>query len=430
MDEALNSSFSKSDQRVHGFVRRGRRQVFASRPNVGLAGTSTSNVATQTKPQLAGKLQKKTLAAWCAITLAVIYFLRTTIFPIYAHVPGAVWVGLGSLSIVVVAGFAVAAGGKWRGVWCGVIAIFGLGVCVAELLSPTFQRFIMLSLLMIAVGPVVVNPVAMQMRAAAWRLVEKGLPGLLIVSAAWYLFHLPCPFGRSPFAGFMTQSMLLGPFTGIGVIIAVVRALHGNLWRWGVLALIGVLPLLAAGSRIAILAAGGAGCFLVLRRKPVLGSVLLLLFVATIWSFVTSGKQEQTPPPPPGSVMSGLARKGIQNDRGLLWQARFNECKSSPLVGVGIGMGEGEGVARDSKGNIQIEPGSSYLAVLSMTGSLGAITFWLGIGTLTYGFAKSRRKAPVEKDILAAVGIFFAVHGVAEGWILSFGSPIGAFFWI
>ncbi len=337
---------------------------------------------------------------------------------------------LGSLSIVIVAGFTVAGGDQWRGVWCGAVLAFGLGVFGSELLLPTFQRFIMLALLMIAVGPVMVNPVAMEMRAAAWRLVEKGLPGLLLVSASWYLFHLPCPFGRSPFAGFMTQSMLLGPFTGIGVIIAVVRALHGNLWRWGALALIGVLPLLAAGSRIAILAAGGAGCFLVLRRKPVLGSVLMLLFVATIWSFVTSGKQEQAPPPPPGSVMSGLARKGIQNDRDLLWQARFNEFKSSPLVGVGIGMGEGEGVERDSKGNIQIEPGSSYLAILSMTGSLGTITFLLGIGTLIYGFANNQRKAPVEKDILAAVGIFFAVHGVAEGWILSFGSPLCAFFWL
>lgn len=376
-------------------------------------------------------IKKKTpLGAWFAIALLVIYFFRTTMFSFYMHIQGTVLTLIASLCIVIVAGYAILGGGNWRRSWCITLTAFGLSIFNADLFFSTLQRYIMLGILMIAVGPVVINPVAIQMRATVWLLVKKGMLVLLVISTAWYIFHLPCPFGRMPFAGFMTQSMLTGPFTGLGLISAFVCALHGNRWKWGCLTVIGVLPLLAASSRIAILATAGGVCFLVIRRKPLFGCILLFLLAFTIWSFVPDDDQVVNDVPASDSVMSGLNKKGIQNDRSHLWQARLDEFKSSPFVGIGIGMGEGDGVVRDNSGNIQVEPGSSYLAILSMTGALGALAFGGGLSILIYGFVKSCKKSTVEQDILVAFGIFFAVHGMAEGWVLSFGSPLCYLFWL
>jgi hypothetical protein len=36
----------------------------------------------------------------------------------------------------------------------------------------------------------------------------------------------------------------------------------------------------------------------------------------------------------------------------------------------------------------------------------------------------------MDKDILSVVGIFLAVNGIAEGWILGFGSPLCFLFWL
>ena len=93
-------------------------------------------------------------------------------------------------------------------------------------------------------------------------------------------------------------------------------------------------------------------------------------------------------------------------------------------------MGSGAGGIKEGTGSIQVEPGSSYLAVLAMTGLLGAVSFCLALGFLMSKFFVSRRRVGLDKDILYLVGIYLAVHGVAEGWILGFGSPLCFLFWL
>jgi hypothetical protein len=58
-----------------------------------------------------------------------------------------------------------------------------------------------------------------------------------------------------------------------------------------------------------------------------------------------------------------------------------------------------------------------------MTGVLGTLSFSVALGLLLFGYVTSQRQAGLDRDILNVVGIFLAVHGVAEGWVLAFGSP-------
>ena len=157
-----------------------------------------------------------------------------------------------------------------------------------------------------------------------------------------------------------------------------------------------------------------------------LGGLMALLFLLAIGYFVTRGDNATES----DSVGGALARKGIENTRADLWQSRIEEFKSSPVFGIGVAMGTGSGSAIEANGSIRVEPGSSYLAVLAMTGALGTVAFFSAMGLLLYGFITVQSKTPLDKDILSAAGIFLAVHGVAEGWILGFGSPLCFLFWL
>ena len=318
-------------------------------------------------------------------------------------------------------------GGSWRWSWVLVLFAFVLGICMAEEPGSAGLHWLGEALLMIAVGPVILNPTAVEVRSAAWRLTVNGLTTLTGIFVIWYVLRLPS-FGPY-FTSFMNHSMLLGPLAGLGVVIASARALHDRSWRWGLLAVCGLVPLLASGSRLAALATFAAGCFLLIRRKPVLGGVFALLIILAIAQFLAATGNK---PIDNDSVSftNALAKKGTGNSRSELWQARINEFKSSPLIGIGISMGKDSGTFKNAEGSIRVEPGSSYLAILSMTGAVGTIAFFSALGMLVYGFYTNQSMPPLEKDILCVVGIFLAVHGVAEGWILGFAHPLCFLFWL
>jgi O-antigen ligase len=130
------------------------------------------------------------------------------------------------------------------------------------------------------------------------------------------------------------------------------------------------------------------------------------------------------------ATTGGLVRKGTANSRADLWESRIAEFKSSPLLGIGVAMGTGSGSAVEEDGTVRVEPGSSYLAVPAMTGALGTVSFGVALGMLLCGFAFARQKPTLDRDILNVVGVFLAIHGVAEGWVLAFGSPLGLIFWL
>jgi O-antigen ligase len=355
----------------------------------------------------------------------LIYFIRGTVLPWFLPLPVVAWAAINCLILFCALGIGVAGGGRWRWWWIIILFVFGLGIFQAEQPMAAGLRWFGLALLIPAVGPVILNPAAMEVRAAAWRFSTNGMVALTGIFFLWYVFHLPS-FGVG-FSAFMYQCMLLAPIAGMGILIALARAIHGRSWRWGLFAILGLVPLLAAGSRVAALATIAGLCFLLIRRKPVLGLAMLALCSSLVYAFITHGGNIADAPE---SITGAMASKGDLNSRADMWESRLSDFESSPIIGIGIGMGSGAGGIKEGSGSIQIEPGSSYLAVLAMTGLLGAVSFCLALGFLMSKLLVSRQRAGLDKDILYLVGIYLAVHGVAEGWILSFGGPLCFLFWL
>jgi hypothetical protein len=365
----------------------------------------------------------------CVVLVVCVYFIRGTVLPWVLPVPAVGWILLTGLVLLVAVAIVIVGGGGWRWSWVMVLLAFAAGISQAEQPKLAALHWLGLALLILAVGPVVLNPVAMEVRSAAWRFSTNGMMALTGIFFLWYLLRFPS-FGAGDFSSFMNQSMLLGPIVGMGIVIALARAIHGRSWRWGLLAILGLVPLLASGSRVAALATIVAGCFLLIRRKPILGLGVLVLCACLIYGFISRGGNLASSP---DSLTGAMTRKGDLNSRADMWETRLLEFKSSPIIGIGVAMGTGgadKGGGKEENGNIRVEPGSSYLAVLSMTGGLGAIAFCSALGLLLFGFIGSRHNVGLDKDILSIVGIYLAVHGVAEGWILGFGSSLCFLFWL
>jgi len=341
-------------------------------------------------------------------------------------VPNVGWMLLTAFALSLPVGIVLAGGGRWRWSWVMVLLAFAPGNFNAEEPKSAGLHWLGLLFLIVSMGPVVLNPVAVEMRSAAWRFATKGMISLTAVFLLWYVLHLPS-FGAGDFSSFMIQCMMLGPIVGMGIVIALARAVHGRSWRWGLLALLGFVPLLASGSRVATLAAIAGICFLLIRRKPIFGLGVLVLCASLIYGFMSEGKNLKSSP---DSLIGAMARKGDLNSRSGKWESRWLEFKSNPIFGIGIGTATGDGSEKMRDGRTFVEPGSSYLALLAMTGGLGTVAFCSALGLLLFGFIVPHQRGGLDEDILYLVGIYLAVHGVAEGWILSFGGPLCFLFWL
>ena len=104
---------------------------------------------------------------------------------------------------------------------------------------------------------------------------------------------------------------------------------------------------------------------------------------------------------------------------------RIADFNSSPIYGVGFAAMEN---IRRSKVDFKkgiIESGSSWFLILGSTGALGLFFYILTL------FANMR--IPWKKSenlIIISCVCFFLAHSMVEGYIISFGAPQCALFWL
>ena len=238
--------------------------------------------------------------------------------------------------------------------------------------------------------------------------------------------------GVGTFSGLMNHSMVLGPFAAISAVFLFGQFLSEQRrfkrFLFLCLSIICMGASLLASSRIAVLAGTAAIIVLIIRFfkgsiSKTLSVILVLVVLATatfpIWApfthFVVAKNEANIVE---GSVLYSRERKIT---------ARITEFKNSPLVGIGYCTVDPRyDVVQVSNG--QIEPGSSWLAVASMTGILGIIAF-ISICIKAFNQAwntRDRKKA----SVLSAILFFYLVHMWAEGYIMAPRSILALFFWL
>lgn len=229
------------------------------------------------------------------------------------------------------------------------------------------------------------------------------------------------------FAGVLNQSMLLGEYSGLASVVCLTRFIRNKNKIWLGILIICLGALFFSASRAALLATVGA-IIVVLKvfygntrklvtRLAVISGILIILF--PLWSFLLSGmlyKQNE--------------RIDIANDGGRfgsrteMFETRIAESASSPILGVGFASSSNVHELHEG-GNL--EPGSSWLFMLSSTGVIGfffvALLFERGI---------RRQKCCQGERSLVYIGFltFFIVHMIFEGYVYSANNPVCLLLWL
>jgi hypothetical protein len=298
-------------------------------------------------------------------------------------------------------------------------------------------RTILWLLVFMVAGPLFSGAKIAVYRNYLWVHFKVAVITITMLSFAWYVLRLPI-YGKG-MAGVTVHSILLGAIAGISMILIFATAIHFRkpYLHWPMF-FVSFITCLLAASRVAVLA-GCAGCLavLVFQVRSQINQVFLLLSIVilslAVWTFFDLGASHISDIYTAGQLSEytqELAIKGFVNTRDRLWSNRLIEFENNPFFGVGIGV-DTFAIRKDSLPSGAVEPGSSYLTVLSMTGIFGAGGLLLLFASLGGRFwSRIVMLTTIERAQFVGVGTFWAIHAVAEGWIFAGGSILCLFFWI
>lgn len=228
------------------------------------------------------------------------------------------------------------------------------------------------------------------------------------------------------FSGITKQSMMLGPIAGLGALLNLIEYLHSK-------RKIFLLPLffcigscMFAASRSAFIALLISILYM-LYREYGLSRFVRLLIACTIVGSLSFPLWK-------GALLGLSMKQEVHADdtelfdsRSEKYENRANEFISSPIWGIGFAaIDTTSGEAYNTRTGT-IEPGTSWLAILSMTGILGFALFVSIIANSYKGILK--RKDPYSCLLLCCL-ILMMIHWNAEGYIFSAGNPLCFFSWL
>ena len=231
----------------------------------------------------------------------------------------------------------------------------------------------------------------------------------------------------SLFGGLTRQSMLLGPMSGVAMIYCGYRGLvTKSYWYWIAVVCCSACVLFSS-SRAAFLASilGLLFCFYQFSStktkfiKNVLRVFVFGTIIFTLWDSPLDGLLSKHA----GNVEMGSATAS----RDAKWENRLSEFYSSPILGVGFAACDREHVDDYSPYTGTVEPGSSWLAVLSMTGILGFISFCV---IVFRAIVRAWRRKSREASLLLGIIAFISFHMLAEGYIVAGGSQFCIIAWL
>lgn len=324
-----------------------------------------------------------------------------------------------------------------------------------------WQRLFAFTLMILVVGPLIHSKVSNNVRRKAlpimgWMCVVcalyyNGLYSFMVIEYCSWLSPYAWVFSHA-----LDISMLFATFSAFGALYVgwlllkdawpIARDFKGNnrkAWMkclWHICCfLLCFNSLIIASSRSALIAfAIGLLAMCILRwirlkRIQLVGcagaSVILAFCTLTVIVPMTPGMEIK---------LNNVAKHDdYLASRRDLWNERGNEIQRFRLFGTGFGCvdeqslnsyrlpisNQGTNIFAVKPADGVIEPGSSWMYVLSSTGILGFALFLLMV---VFAFASSLRRCP----LIPALLLFFTLHMIVEGYVLSAGSAASYIFWL
>ncbi|MDZ4657450.1 MAG: hypothetical protein SH868_07700 [Bythopirellula sp.] len=299
-----------------------------------------------------------------------------------------------------------------------------------ERMDYAWPRWVGWSILVIGFGPVCFTLHAAHLRLSMYRMGQTLFLWSVMASACWWLAGLP-NLGVGDFTGVMWHSIQLGSTAALVGVMAIVRITNGGpSWWYGVYGTCALVALLASSraALAAMLFSNLIAVALKLRRNALVST--FVLFAGLVVAIAPTTSLDLLLTVMPGEFTSGLARKSFEHSRELHWEARWEEFHAAPWTGVGF-MSAWEDTTGVDADTGAVETGSSYLAILSMTGMVGAGVMLLLVCSLAWGmFRHWHETTEIHRVEICSMAGFWLVHLGAEGYIFAIGSILNLMFWL
>ncbi len=367
-----------------------------------------------------------------AIACAFCYVLRQSLLPSVFSNPYIDLLAPLTILMLVLAAAYVATTGVGKINWSGLllIVVTGISLIHCERFNFALPRWIGWVVLLIALGPINSTVRARYLRSRMLAVLNSAFVSISFLSSLWWAAGMP-NLGRGDFTGVMGHSMILGPIAGYVAVLSLVRLMSRGSLLW-------IIPLanawfvaMLASSRSA-LAAAAFGTFVIitlnLRRHILLTSAILA--ATTALAIAPDTSLTLVAQFLPNSMTEGLANKSWNNSREMHWNARWEEFLSSPIAGVGFASAW-DGAAGVDEETGSVEPGSSYIAILSMTGCIGVAASVAFALSFIYRVLRSWHKiASSNRLCIGGLAAFWFVHLGAEGYVYAVGSLLSVTLWL
>lgn len=291
--------------------------------------------------------------------------------------------------------------------------------------------------LVFIIGPFFINDYLVRLRRL---LFIRSLLVLRLVILFSFLLKFIAPdivMGKSGFTGLTNHSMLLSPLAGICMLYGIYRFYLSDtrLRRYIEMMYVGVsfLVIILAGSRGALAATLVGVVFFYVRLykyrigqlvKIVLFFSLLVLSTSSLWWSYTERIREK--------MDSSENIGSLTSSRDGLWEDRIREFKAFPVFGVGFASYNLNYIQSEHSINLQsgtVEPGSSWLFLLSSLGLYGFLSFLLPIIYLIYMLYKDSGTG-LNGGLVGSVMTLFSVHMLVEGFVIASGSYLCFLLWL
>ena len=231
------------------------------------------------------------------------------------------------------------------------------------------------------------------------------------------------------FSGLTKQSMMLGPVGGITALFGGYKYMQCKRKIYLLILIMGYMACIYSASRGAFVAST-ISLLVLLYKMSVniklyfkrLFFILILIGISSpIWISGTRMLQEK----------HNVHKDDLElfDSRADKFAYRFAEFISSPIYGVGFSAIDPNIGDKYSRQGV-IEPGSSWLAILSMTGIFGAILFVSMYVRSLKRSLKSSFMYNKKMVLLSSILVLMSIHWIVEGYIFASGNTLCFFSWL
>ena len=327
-----------------------------------------------------------------------------------------------------------------------VVAVGSIVIAKPSAVFRSWERLALFVVVLLLVSPLVESKGLLLFRMKAFRYILRILTVLSALSFPCYYLGINFMIrgemdylaAVGGFGGLYSHSMLLGPMSAISSITLLSSVIHsseGAKGAWRILPLVLLLctmgSTLLSASRVAIFGMFlvfvvifvkhyATGLFRFLRYSLLIG--LLLYSTAPLWVGLfdrVMTKQQHN------KEMGG----GMFYSRINKWHARLYEINESPIIGVGFAAIDPRSGDYYERRSGTIEPGSSWLYILSSMGLLGFVAF-VSFALRRYVLLIRYIHLSSYHATVAGSVLFLAISMVAEGYIFSAGSFLCLLVWL